>query len=1028
MQKERDTLDIIAFKNPPSEYRPLTFWGWNGRLTEQETRSQLRDMSDHGLGGGFMHSRQGLVTEYLGDEWFSNCTAAIDEGKRVDFDVWVYDEDRWPSGSCSGRVAEANSDYLARVMIMTWRGQEYGRIIGPDEQPSADEDVERHTLARFRIRETAVCVEYEPVSIEEEGDDIAVFNALVSPSYTDLMHPDAVAEFLHTTYDLYAKKLGRDFPAQIPGIFTDEPGVSAWMPWSVIFRDEFRSRCGYDLLEKLPALFLSTADASAIRHDYRKTVMELLDKNYFKQIGDWCDAHGVAFTGHIVGENDLRLQTTALGALMPHYMHMTIPGVDSIMERIHERLTMKQCASVCRQFDKPRMISETFAVIGYHMSFETLKWIGDWQMALGVNMICGNMSHYTLKGCAKRDYPPSIMYQSPWWRHYLHLARYHTRLSYVLSQGQAVRDILLIHPVTSEWCTYDPISSPFMGVWAEVPATERLDRIVRILLELHRDFDFGDETIMAEHACVEGDELIVGSAIYKVVVVPEVVNLESTTLDLLEQFVAVGGKVIWLFDTPDWKGEKLYRRQPTLENGRPSDRPLRLAEDPRVWHSGIHRCQLNQLLESLLPRSISVARAETGEEAATVLCQHRKVDKSDFLFLANTDREAAVDLKVCAGDGRWERWDCETGAVHILPSRSITGGMSEVALTLPPVGAALLRLNPHGKSFVVDPKPTSIVEISLNPDQGWEYERLAPNSLVLDCCTYRIDDGLFSNEMFLVDAQEEWRKKMGLSSVVALHDGLSLWKLLQNPENCRIGGQITLRYIFSVRDLPQLETYIVLEDRAQTEIFVNGIYVKTSTEGWFMDRSFERVPIGTLLKVGENIIEIVADISETRVMEDIYITGDFGVDSNSLALVMEPDKLQSSDWCVQGYPFYTDGMMYKETLDIPDGFKGQVVIKINRFEGTVAAVHVNQKKVAVLGWRPYEVDVTEFIHGGHNEIGIEVVGSPRNLMGPRHATECYPAWMGRWQLNETAELRYHFVPAGLMGEVRCLFMEETDPT
>ena len=38
-------------------------------------------MKDQGFGGYFMHARGGLQTEYMGEEWFDNIAAAIDECK-----------------------------------------------------------------------------------------------------------------------------------------------------------------------------------------------------------------------------------------------------------------------------------------------------------------------------------------------------------------------------------------------------------------------------------------------------------------------------------------------------------------------------------------------------------------------------------------------------------------------------------------------------------------------------------------------------------------------------------------------------------------------------------------------------------------------------------------------------------------------------------------------------------------------------------------------------------------------------------
>ncbi|MBO5149958.1 MAG: hypothetical protein J6B66_06980, partial [Anaerotignum sp.] len=59
------------FKAPGCAWRGKPFWSWNGELREDEVRRQINIMKEMGLGGYFMHSRAGLITEYLGDEWFS---------------------------------------------------------------------------------------------------------------------------------------------------------------------------------------------------------------------------------------------------------------------------------------------------------------------------------------------------------------------------------------------------------------------------------------------------------------------------------------------------------------------------------------------------------------------------------------------------------------------------------------------------------------------------------------------------------------------------------------------------------------------------------------------------------------------------------------------------------------------------------------------------------------------------------------------------------------------------------------------
>jgi len=61
------------------------------------------------------------------------------------------------------------------------------------------------------------------------------------------------------------------------------------------------------------------------------------------------------------------------------------------------------------------------------------------------------LSHYTLAGSGKRDYPASILDHCPWWKYYGLVQDYLSRTSLMLTQGEPVRDILIIHPMESAW-------------------------------------------------------------------------------------------------------------------------------------------------------------------------------------------------------------------------------------------------------------------------------------------------------------------------------------------------------------------------------------------------------------------------------------------------------------------------------------------------------------------------------------------------------------------------------------------------
>ena len=70
------------FLDPGAKFRPAPFWSWNSDMNRDEIRRQISDFSAHGFGGAFAHARQGLITEYLSDDFFDAWAVALDESKK----------------------------------------------------------------------------------------------------------------------------------------------------------------------------------------------------------------------------------------------------------------------------------------------------------------------------------------------------------------------------------------------------------------------------------------------------------------------------------------------------------------------------------------------------------------------------------------------------------------------------------------------------------------------------------------------------------------------------------------------------------------------------------------------------------------------------------------------------------------------------------------------------------------------------------------------------------------------------------
>ncbi len=88
-----------------------------------------------------------------------------------------------------------------------------------------------------------------------------------------------------------------------------------------------------------------------------------------------------------------------------------------------EHVAMKVGSSAAHQNGSPRLLCESFGGIFMDATMQRMKWITDWEYVLGVNLLNPHGFHYTLEGPRKRDWPPSMFYQYPWWRYYRRVLR-----------------------------------------------------------------------------------------------------------------------------------------------------------------------------------------------------------------------------------------------------------------------------------------------------------------------------------------------------------------------------------------------------------------------------------------------------------------------------------------------------------------------------------------------------------------------------------------------------------------------------
>jgi hypothetical protein len=968
------------FRDPGKKYRPSPFWSWNDLLDPDELRWQVREFADKGFGGYFMHSRVGLATPYLSQEWMRCIDACLDEGKKTNVESWLYDEDKWPSGFAGGIVPAQGDEYRSRTLAM--------KEIEKEDVDSALKDTSVVGVFEVALSPSSVIEEFERKSRSSDvkGGKLLAFGVKITPrsnwyngeSYVDLLDPKVTEEFLKVTIDPYAENFKKGFGEYMPGIFTDEPNYFhrvqlESVPWTEEIIDYFQKVNGYDITDRLPLLFFDGEGCEKVRYDFWRTLTLRFIEAWTIPYSKRCEKYGLKMTGHYLCEDDLVVQTKFIGAAMPHYEYIHVPGIDHLGLNINDPLTLKQCSSVAHQFGKTRVLCEIFGCSGHNMTFEDQKWIADFHFALGITFLCQHLTLYTQKGDAKRDYPPTVSYHQTYWPHYKLMNDYFSRAGYLCSQGRFYADILVLHPIGSVWATYSSKSSENheSRAWKY---NEGLVKLQENLLALHWDFDYGDEIILERHARVEGREaFIVNEGRYRLMIVPPSLTWARKTVDLLIRFLERGGKVLFVGETP--------RRI----DGQPAEADCeKILTHPSAVHVTEDRKSIDNSVEKILSRSVSVADEEENE-IEDIYVHHRVEGRRHIYFLSNKSRtlthEAMLTFAEKGGITEWNLFDGSTTEVEAVTYQ----GKTVVYATFHQAGSHAYVIDtskPGAPEGLPSDVKAGFEETALKLPVAWKFERLHPNSMTLDTCRYSLDGGEWSEEMPIWKARREVWRAAGLEQ----YTGIQPWVLIQKGIKPSRAFALRLRSTFESK-VEKRNAYLILEKAPFWRLHINEKPVPTDTKDWHWDKKFGKIDITDYVEIGENVIELSCQYDREVPVEDLFLIGDFGVEKVSeaeYALADEPDNLSDRDWVEQGYPFYAGTIRYKTSFNVRKRDGERVLVRLLGAKGSLFLVYVNGEDSVPICCQPLEADVTRFVNDGENELVIDVVSSLRNTFGPLH--------------------------------------------
>lgn len=1040
-KETHNPFEASMFQHPTAFYRSTPFWSWNDKLEPEELRRQIGEMKRAGLGGFFMHTRQGLLTPYMEEEFLDAVEVSVEEAKAQGLEAWCYDENGWPSGTANGVVPALGTAYQQKSL----EGIRISRQDGADRINELRADPDFLFLLVHGEKDNR----WQALEAGEEWDVGLAVMCRVNPYYIDILSEKAIEAFLQACHEVYYRRLGDRFgEGGIPGIFTDEFKFSG-IPWSADFASVYMEQYGESVENAVGWLLTEAAEgdqpaleaAYLARYRYWRLVSERFRKSV-SRVADWCDAHNWQLTGHFMGEDTLRDQMQYTAGVMPLYERMHMPGIDMLGRTSRSVLLPKQAASVARQLGRAFVITETFGCCGWNLSFREMKRIAEWQFVLGVNRLCQHLQSYSIRGVRKRDYPPSLYVQQPWWDVYGKFNDYFARLTYILTLGKAVPGILVLHPIRTAWLDKGAVEH----------LQDRMDGLADELLGLQRDFDYGDEALIRAHGGIDDHMLQVGMQHYDTVIVSGLLTMEGTTFHLLKSFASAEGKVILVGDAPRYvEGE----RSDELAAWFLSDAVIRIAE-------------VRDLRDHVRVRQDWVPATGTSPDALRKLyVQERRLQGLSVLYAVHTGDAESIQLTIPVTDRRiWRELDLDNGTVADEDVRIGSASVilapgdsklfmvedSESDTSLAWTQQAQLTQQTQSASLSAHENAVSVADSHIA--EPWDYQLSAPNVITLDYASFRVDGSEWSVPTYVLNIQE---------SCIAL----------KRP------AQVELEFTFDVDAQLMSQTdrslwKLAVERPEHWQLEVNGQLVRAEdADGWYGgDRSFPTMVIGDYVQAGCNRIRMLgsfycnedvyrffgvagANLAPIRnkltfdvEIESIYVLGPFAAKPSGswepaeldalwtegpFTLTSLPDQLDLVDVTMQGLVFYAGGITMKKSIALSEQVRAKIrdegwklVLQWEATHCPAMNISVNNGKTTTILWGAQQLDLTAKLTDDPLLLQIELLTSGRNTFGPHHHLKGEVTFVGPTSFTDKIGWvdagadriwtdRYCFVSFGLSG-------------
>ena len=981
-------MDISkVFKNPTNEYRIAPFYFINHKIQKNELLRQINEMFEKGIGGIVFHARHGLLTEYMGEEWMECLEFTIEECKKRDMYVWLYDEDNWPSGTHGGEVTIKNPQYRMRHL----------RIVQIDINNESKDiiiDAEDKILKIYacildkqtdRITKQKEITEKELKLINEKNSlynkiiicYIRTIDAKISFNdayYLDTMNQEAVNEFIRLAYKPY-ERFSQYFGNTIQGVFTDEPsimghegfvGIKALktcnedlnsvspgfiLPWTRQFNDFFYELMNYNILDNLVGLIYDIGEnTQSLRNDYYSAITQLYKKNYHENIANWCNKRNLKYIGHTT-EDPLWGQVRSQGNQTQVLKTFDYPGYDYLTagigskENPHRIIAAKCASSIAIVEGKKRVLCESFGGAGHENTIANRITDANFMSILGTNLFIPHAFYYSLAGYRKTDWPSTDFYHAPFWQYYKEFADYLARLSFISSMEEHITKIAVISPITTIYNEIFDNGKANIKMESDYLFSFISDRLLRY----QRDYHFLDESQL-NNAKVLNSKLLVGKRKlgYETIILPGTKLIYEKTKNLLCDLLDNGGKIIFIGYIPEIYGkDKEYNRKIN-----------------KIFneHTNVVLIKNNELLEDDFKQYIykktsgNIKVAQNNINCEDIICSKRAIDGCEInqiMNISNEDKMVTIKFKT----NKLYFWNLFNGTINKIIdviNNSIDILIQKNELIVISEGI-MKNIDIDEISKIKLKNEKNIIETINLSDKKFKFKLKDANVLPLTKWYVDLDNkGVINREKSKVGQINLWTTTFEIKKIP------SSIKIVLDTNKQRIPAH-----------------HGFLAKKRSLEVYINGNKLGALKSSTWQDIYYIEKDILEYVKKGENQIQIKT-ISLLEPMHSFtspaYIIGDFSLKND---VIIEKVLEFNDSWTNNGYPYYS-GIGSYSTDFIIKGKKDNYILRFDNINDG-ASIKINDKFVGIILVKPYQVDISKYIQEGKNTIKINVFNSLSNL-------------------------------------------------